>query len=225
MLKNIKIVGTSHISKDSINEVKTAVRDFKPEIIAVELDKRRYYSLNIKTEHTGLPKISRVGFTGFLFLVIGRYLQKKLGSIVGVDPGSEMKAAVNICKKQNLMLALIDRDIELTLRRFSKVFTFREKMRILKDVFVAPFSRERVYFDIRKVPKKEIIKRLLEELKKKYPNIYEVLIDERNKFMAKKLFLLTRNHPNKKILCVIGAGHEEGVVVELKKLYYSNVSF
>ncbi|MFH1771077.1 MAG: TraB family protein [archaeon] len=225
MFNNLKIIGTSHISEDSIKEVKAAVKDFKPEIIAVELDKKRYYSLNVKVENTGLPKISRVGFSGFLFLIIGRFLQKKLGSIVGVDPGSEMKTAVDICKKQNLMLALIDRDIELTLRRFSKLFTFREKMRILKDLIIAPFSREKIHFDISKVPKKELIKKLMEELKRRYPNIYRVLIDERNTFMAKKLFLLSRQHPDKKILCVIGAGHEEGLLEELKKLYYSNVSF
>ncbi|NQU98382.1 TraB family protein [Candidatus Woesearchaeota archaeon] len=226
MLKNLQIIGTSHISRDSINEINNSIESFKPDIIAVELDKRRYYSLLLeKQKNSSLPNIFKIGLSGYLFLIIGKFLQKKLGSIVGVEPGSDMKKAVELAKQNNISLELIDRDIEITLKRFSQKFSFKEKITLFKDLFSAPFSKKKMFIDISKVPKKELINKILNELKNRYPNIYSVLIEERNKYMAKKLFKISKENVDKKILCVIGAGHEEGLKKELKELYYSNISF
>lgn len=168
--------------------------------------------------------VFRIGISGFVFLVIGRYVQKKLGSIVGVEPGADMKYAIKICKKNNLKLALIDRDIRITLHRFSRQFSFNEKLRLGKELLFSPFSKKKITIDISKIPEKKVISQIINELKTNYPNIYNVLIDERNKYMARKLFDILRLNPEKRILCVIGAGHEEGLKEDLKKLYYSNVS-
>ena len=167
----------------------------------------------------------KIGISGFLFLIIGKFVQKKLGSIVGVDPGADMKSAVKLAHKEKLILALIDQDIEITLKRFSKKFTFKEKMKVLFDILSSPFSKKKTSFDISKVPKKDLIKVMLIEIKKRYPNIYSVLIEERNKYMAKQLFKLMRNNKDEKVLCVVGAGHEEGLTSDLKSLHYSNISF
>ncbi|MBC8494684.1 TraB family protein [archaeon] len=226
MIQTIKIIGTSHIAKESLFKIEKEINLFNPEIIAVELDRKRFYSMMHKLESKlSIKDIRRVGFSGFLFLIIGRFVQKKLGSIVGVDPGADMKKAIDICKEKNLQLALIDRDIDITLHRFSKSFSFKEKMLIIRDIIFSPFSRQKVNIDISKVPDKEFIKTILLELKKRYPSMYSVLVHERNEFMAKKLFKLYTLNPNKKILAVVGAGHEEGLFEELKKLYQSNISF
>jgi len=226
MLDNICIVGTSHISKDSITKIKQKLEEFKPDVMAVELDVKRYHSLmskpSNKEQKTNIFMIGKIGMTGYLFMIIGRWAQKKLGSIVGVEPGADMKAAVDLCRKKKLLLALIDRDISITLKRLSKKFSFKEKMKMLRDLLLAPFSRKKVSLDLSKIPKKDFIKKILLELKQKYPNIYGVLIDERNKYMAKKLFKILKD--DKKVLCVVGAGHEEGLVKDLKSLYYSNIS-
>ncbi|MBC8500439.1 MAG: TraB family protein [DPANN group archaeon] len=226
MFKNMKIIGTSHISKDSFKKIKNSIKTFKPDVVAVELDKKRYHSLIFQKESKlSFLDVRRVGLTGFLFLIIGKYVQKKLGSIVGIDPGSDMKLAIELCKENNLSLELIDRDIEVTLRRFSQKFSFKEKLNLLKDLLFFPFSKKIIPFNISKIPKKGLIRKILEEIKTRYPNIYSVLIEERNKYMAKKLFKILRDNKNLKILCVIGAGHEEGLHQELKNLYYSNLSF
>ena len=224
---NIKIVGTSHISKESHTLIAKAVEEFKPDIIAVELDRNRFLALQEQDLHKTKPKgpsigdIRKLGLTGFLFMLLGRWAQKKLGDVVGVEPGTDMKEAIKICKREKLILGLIDRDITITMQRLSKKFSFREKMRVLWDVISAPFSKKRVTFDLTKIPKDELIIKLISELKDRYPSLYEVLIDERNKFMAKKIFRLSKE---KKVLCVIGAGHKEGLIKDLEALYYSNPS-
>ncbi|MBU1201011.1 MAG: TraB family protein [Nanoarchaeota archaeon] len=225
MFKNLKIIGTSHIAKDSVKQIEQEFLDFKPDIMAVELDTKRYNSLLFeKNNKISLNLVKKVGFTGFMFLIIGRFVQKKLGSIVGVEPGSDMKTAVELAKKNNKKITLIDRDIDITLKRFSKKFSFKEKMRLLKDLLFGFYSKKKISINLSKVPDQKLISFLITELKERYPSIYLVLIEERNKFMAKKLFFMMKQDSNAKILCVVGAGHEEGLMSELKKLYYSNIS-
>ncbi len=227
MFKNLKIIGTSHISKQSMLDLNIAFEEFRPDIITVELDKRRYFSL-MSTQNSSSakgPSILSVGISGYLFLSLGKFLQKKLGSIVGIEPGSDMKEAINLAKNNNCELALIDRDIQLTLKSFSKNFSFRDKLSFFKDLFLGWTSKRRINIDLTKVPKDEFIDKILDEIKIRYPGIYNSLIHERNVFMAKKLFVLMRNNPDKKILCVVGAGHKKGLEAYLKHLFYSNISF
>jgi len=217
--QNLTLIGTSHISKESIKEIKAFVEKNKPDIIAVELDRPRLVQLfSNKDEGPSFTSIFRVGLKGFMFAVIGRYAQKKLGEIVGIKPGSDMKTAVLLAKKNKNKLALIDQDIRITLQRFSKYFSWKEKWTLLKEIVMALFKRgPLVKFDLRKVPSEKLIKRLLLEVKKKYPNIYHVLVEERNVFMAKNLKSMITKEPEKKILAIVGAGHVEGMMKLISK--------
>ncbi len=217
--KNLTIIGTSHIAKQSLDEVKTAIEEEKPGIIALELDRRRLYALmSSKKEKISVYNVFRVGFKGFLFSLIGAWAEKKLGEYVGVMPGSEMKQAVRLARKNKIKLALIDQDIEITLKRLSKFLTWKEKWNFIVDVFKAVVLRKKeVEFDLRTVPSKKIIDKLIKKVKKRYPNIYNVLIKERNEVMAKKLVRLMKTKEDEKILAIVGAGHEEEIVDLIKK--------
>jgi pheromone shutdown-related protein TraB len=216
--RNLTIIGTSHIAKQSLDEVEKAIVHGKPDIIALELDKRRLYSLFRKQGRVSIYDIKRVGFKGFIFSLIGAWAEKKLGKIVGVAPGSEMKKAVRLARKHDIKLALIDQDIEITLRRFSKSLTWKEKWNFILDILKAIFSRKKaIEFDLTKVPSKKIIKKLVGKVKERYPNIYKVLIEERNKFMAGNLKKIIADYPDKKVLAVIGAGHEDDILELVKK--------
>ncbi|MBW2988999.1 TraB/GumN family protein [Candidatus Woesearchaeota archaeon] len=217
--RNLSIIGTSHIAKQSLDEVKEAIEKKKPDVIALELDKQRLYALmSSKKEKVRLYNIFKIGFKGFLFSLIGAWAEKKLGEYVGVMPGSEMKQAVRLARKNKIELALIDQNIEITLRRLSKSITWKEKWNFIVDVFKAVALRKReVEFDLRTVPSKKIIKKLVGKVKKRYPNIYKVLIEERNKVMAKKLVKLMKMKEDKKILAVMGAGHEDEIIDMVKK--------
>lgn len=210
---HIQIIGTSHISKHSAIEIERAIIEFAPDVVAVELDKRRLESLQTRKEgekhRIPLSMVRQVGVTGYLFLVIGGVLQRKLAGIVDVEPGIDMLAAVNAATARNLTVLLVDQDILVTMRRLSAAFTWREKFRLLFDVMSAPFRREKIAINLEKVPSAATIRKLMGLLKDKYPSLYAVLIEERNIHMCLALDKFVRLNPEKRILLVVGAGHEE----------------
>tara|TARA_Y100000310_G_scaffold342247_1_gene444629 strand:- start:38171 stop:38860 length:690 start_codon:yes stop_codon:yes gene_type:complete len=215
--RNLTIIGTSHIAKQSLDDVEKAIVDGKPDIVALELDRRRLYSLFNKPNKIRIYDIKRVGIKGFIFSLIGAWVEKKLGKLVGVAPGSEMKKAVKLAKKNGIKIALIDQDIEITLKRFSKALTWKEKWNFVMDILKAIFIRKNVIeFDLTKVPSKKVIKKLVSQVKKRYPNVYNVLIVERNNVMAENLRKIMEMHPEKKVLAIIGAGHEEDILGLIK---------
>ncbi|MBW3022957.1 TraB/GumN family protein [Candidatus Woesearchaeota archaeon] len=217
---DIKIIGTSHVASQSIREVQEAILDFKPDIVCVELDLPRYHALTSgKREGFSWKDIKYIGIKGFIFALIGAYVEKKLGEKVNVKAGADMLSAIAMAKKLNLKVALIDQPLQVTLRRFSKGMTFKEKWNFFVDlvkglVFGKKMIREMGLenFDLTKVPGKEVIKKLMLYAKKRYPNLYKVLVEERNAYMANQLKIIDKQNPGAKILAVVGAGHEEGML-------------
>lgn len=219
--KNLIIIGTSHIARQSINDINKAFSEYAPDVLCVELDNKRLHALltDAKPDYS-LSGIKKYGLQGYLFAVIAGILQKKLGNIVGIKPGSDMLTAVNLAKKNNKHLMLIDQDIEITLRRFSKEFTFREKMRLLWDIIRSPFAKQKIKINLNDVPKEKLIDEMMKQLKERYPSLYAVLIDERNNVMAKNLVRIMEKNIDKKILAVIGAGHEKEMLRLIKQEEY-----
>jgi len=231
--KNLNIIGTSHIAKQSIDSVKNTILKEKPDIVALELDKNRLYGImHNQKRKISIADIPKIGFKGFLFSWIGSIIQKKLGDYVGVAPGSEMKTAIRLAKKQKARIALIDQNIETTLKRFSKALTWKEKWNLLVDIFKGVVLRKNELkdlniekFDLTKVPSQEVIRKLINKMRERYPNICRVLIDERNKIMARNLSYLMKEHPEKNILAIIGAGHEEEIIELIKKDFNHKISY
>ena len=225
--KKLYLIGTSHIARQSLDEIELAFQQHSPAIVAVELDKRRLHSLlSEEKSKVSFREISRIGLKGYLFAVIGSWLQRKLGHIVGVMPGSEMKLAVELAKKTNAKIALIDQDIEITLRKFSQRITWKEKFRFVGDLFKSVFFRKKALkelgietekFDLSKVPGKELIRKLIKQLEERYPNVYDVLVAQRNKIMANNLAKLMHKYPEETVLAVVGAGHEEEIIRLVKQ--------
>jgi len=217
--QNLIIIGTSHISSESLKEVKQAILKENPDIVALELDQKRLSALLYKRRSRLRWKdIKRIGLKGYLFSLIGAFVEQKLGAKVGVSPGSEMLSAYKAAKKVKARVALIDQDIEITLRKFSDALTWREKWNFVVDIFKALIFRKSVVsFDLSKVPAQKIIKKLINQVKKRYPNIYRVLIFERNKIMARNLADIHFAFPDAKIVAVVGAGHEEAILKMYKR--------
>ena len=217
--KNLTLIGSSHIAKESVKDVKTTFSEIEPEIVAIELDQSRFYLImHPEKRKASVKNIKKIGITGFFFNLIGAYAEKKLGKLVGMTPGAEMKKAIELSKKNKTRIALIDQDIQITLKRLSKEITLKEKFRFFKDLFKTKnLKKEIKNFDLTKVPNKIIIKELTEIVKRRYPSIYKVLIKERDIILAKNLNNLITNYPNKRILAIVGAGHKESILEYLKK--------
>ncbi|MBI5398144.1 TraB/GumN family protein, partial [Candidatus Woesearchaeota archaeon] len=176
--ENIILIGTSHIAKQSLNEIKEAITTKKPGIVAVELDRRRLQALFSKEKHkVRLSDIKNIGVRGYFFALLGGWLQRKLGNIVGVAPGSEMKLAIQLAQESGAQIVLIDQDIEITLRKLSEQLTWKEKWHFFIDLVRGLlFSKREIKkyglseFDLTKVPDKKLIKQLIAHVKVRYPN-------------------------------------------------------
>ena len=134
---NLTIIGTSHIAIESVKEVRDVILKEKPEIVALELDRARFKALiEGENEKRGprLSDIKVIGLNGYVFSLIGAYAERKLGEIVGVKPGDEMKEAAQTGKDVGARIALIDQRIEITLRKFSKEITLKEKLRFVYEI-------------------------------------------------------------------------------------------
>jgi len=203
-IRNLSLVGTSHIAKQSIIEVKEAIEKEAPSIVALELDYVRYQKLTSdKKEKFSIKDISIIN-------LIGAYVEKKIGEKVGVTPGAEMKEAINLAQKNKINIALIDQDIRITLKRLKKELTAKEKLRFIWDIIKSMMIQDsELKIDLTKVPKKKVITKILVMVKDRYPSIYKVLVEERNKVMSRKLLSLMQT--NKNVVAVVGAGHIEGI--------------
>lgn len=223
--KTLTIIGTSHIARQSLKEVEKTMKTQEPEIVALELDRKRFFALVHESKRKlRLRDIRRIGVKGYLFNLVGAWIEKKLGQLVGVKPGSEMLMAARLAKKYKAKIALVDQDIEITLARLSKGITWKEKLRFMWDLVRGIFTGRRELkklgikkIDLTRVPSKTVIRKLTGYVKKRYPNVYRVLVEERNHVIAKNLASLMNHFPDKKILAVIGAGHEEDVLGLIKK--------
>ncbi|MFC1690992.1 TraB/GumN family protein [Nanoarchaeota archaeon] len=231
IFKNLILIGTSHIAKQSIKEVKETINTHLPVVVAVELDQRRLAAVMNPTNKTDYwSLIKHVGLTGFLFTLLGSYVQKKLGKYVNTMPGSEMKTAIKEAKKNKLKVALIDQDIAITMRNFSDTITWKERWQFVKDMFWGIFYQKKMLrdyglenFDLRTVPGTEMIAKMMKVMKKSYPNVYKSLLADRNKVMARRLWVIMNKYPEDKIVAVVGAGHEEGILKILKRYVKNNV--
>ena len=218
-MQSVIFVGTSHIAKDSVKKVRTVISEKKPDIVAIELDRKRLLGLLDKKNKRklSLGDIRRIGLKGWLFASIGQWIQNKLGSKLGVLPGSDMLAAYKAAKKEGAKIALVDQDIEITLKKLSKRISWRERWNFLVDLVKGLVFKKGIKIDISKVPESELSEKLITELKVRYPNLYAVLIAERNKIIAKNLAKLVRTFPGKNVVVVLGAGHVKEVNNLLKK--------
>ena len=147
--------------------------------------------------------------------MLGSYIEKKLGKIVNVAPGSDMKKAVETAYKIKAKIALIDQDIKITLKNLSRKIDRKEKIKFFMDLIKALVGKGKVKFDLKKVPSSELVRKLTNKVKKEYPNVYKVLIEERNQVMGKYLYRLVQDYD--KVVAVVGAGHEEDIIKEIKK--------
>jgi len=211
---NIILVGTAHISKDSVEEVKQVIEENKPDIVAVELCKRRHESITKKDQWENKPVTSLLKGNNAFFMLAQTFLssiQRRLGKEYGVEPGSEMIAAMDIAKKHDLKVALVDRDISVTLKRAWKKMGIREKFRLVWEFLKAiiGFDEEEIEdLDLKELMDQDVISSMMEEFGEIAPSVTTVLIHERDEYIARKIL----NESKKgKVVAVVGAGHLEGI--------------
>ncbi|MEA2003685.1 MAG: TraB/GumN family protein [archaeon] len=216
--KEIILVGTAHISKDSIELVKKTIEKERPDTVCVELCGPRYDSITKKkrwenTKITDLIKEKKA----YLFLsnLLLANFEKKMGENIGVKPGSEMIEAIRLAKKNKIDISLVDRNIQTTLKRAWRNMGLREKFRLFFLLFEGMFFADEQIDEkkIETMKNKDMLNEMLKELGQMIPNIKRVIIDERDAYIAQKI----KDSKGKKIVAVVGAGHIPGIKKNLKK--------
>jgi pheromone shutdown-related protein TraB len=218
-LSKIVLIGTAHVSEKSVSEVKAAVRDLKPDIVAVELCRARYDSITGNVQQSQIP-IKDILSDGrmyyFLIQWLLAYMQKKIGEDMGVKPGAEMLSAIEEAEAIGANVALIDRDIQVTLQRFWGKMKFTEKVRMVSSLIGSIIGIGKgTEIDIDQITEQDVVTALVSELRGFAPTAAEVLIDERDAYLAGSILRVAAGG-NKTIVAVIGAGHKPGVIKYLK---------
>ena len=207
---NLRLLGTAHISTKSVDDVKEQIELFKPDVVAVELCQSRYDSLvsGRRLDKEGLLKVIKEGKAPLVLLQsLLAAEQRKLGLDEGQQPGAELLEAVNLSKELEIPVELIDRDIQTTLRRAWRKMKFREKIKILYSMLGEEEDELEVDLD-EILESRDILTDLMNELKEFSPGAGEVLIDERDEFLAQNILKIDSE---KRILAIVGAGHLSGI--------------
>ncbi len=223
--REIVLIGTAHVSKDSVEEVVSIIKEEAPDHVCVEIDAGRYNSMKAekKWENLDIFKVIKKG-QGFLMLanLALSSFQKKIGEGLDVKPGEEMKAAIKTAEENDIPFSFSDRDIQVTLKRAWAKSGFWGKNKMLASLIGSVFSREKVSGeDIEKMKDRSALDDMMNELSDYLPSVKEVLIDERDRYLATNIF--TAN--GKKIVAVVGAGHVPGMIKWFEKLSDGNESF
>lgn len=211
----LTIIGTAHVSEESVNEVKDAIYEQRPEIVAIELDRGRYTKL--KQQMNGIVEDETISVTQiikenkvalFFTTTLLGYFQSKVGADVDVKPGSEMIGAIEASEDLGIPIALIDRNISITLQRALNKMGFIEKLKFLFGLIasVLGFGDEEEV-DIEELKNPENIDDLMEMFKDEAPSVHEVLVHERDAYLAGKIMQIPYDH----VIAVVGAGHKPGI--------------
>ena len=226
------LIGTAHVSRESINEVSGIIREEKPDLICVELDEGRYASMTQKEswESLNMVKVLKEG-KGFLLmanLVLSGF-QRRMGAELGVKPGDEMKIALDTAAEMGIPYALCDREVQLTLRRAWAGCGLWSKSKLLGSLLASAFTTEKLSAqEIEDLKNRSELDGMMNELASYLPEVKETLIDERDKYLAAKIWTSAREHisrenispeiSSRRIIAVVGAGHMQGIKTHLEKI-------
>ena len=208
--ENLRLLGTAHVATASVEAVKENIEEWGPEIVAVELCKGRHDALTQekRLDKEGLLKVIKEGRAPMVLLQsLLAAEQRKLGIDEGQQPGAELLAAVQAANEYGIKVELVDRDIQTTLRRAWSKMRLKEKLGLMWALLSEEEDDEELDLE-EMLADKDLLTSLMEELREVSPGAGEVLIDERDEYIARKISAIRGDG---KVLAVLGAGHLEGV--------------
>jgi pheromone shutdown-related protein TraB len=215
--KDIYLVGTAHLSRESVEDVRKTIEQVQPDTICVELCKARYTTITQKDiwEKMDIFKIIREKKAALLLAqLILTSFYRRLGQKLGIQPGAEMLEAIKLAEERNTQLVLADRDIGITLKRVWGYLGFWNKLKLMMNLTMAVFSKEPIDdATIEKLKEKDQLESVMVEFADKFPEIKKRLLDERDVYLSQKV----RSATGKTIVAVVGAGHVKGISSHILK--------
>lgn len=213
--KEITLIKTAHVSKASVQEVKETIERVQPDTVCIELDDKRAQNLFKQTDYSTM-KLSEVIKQKKVVMVVVNYIlasyQKKIADQMETQVGDEMRMGVTMANEIGAHVATIDRDIQITFKRIWSHLSFWGKAKLIVSLIASLFDEEEILEDqIEELKQADILNEALTEISDEFPEIAEVLIFERDAYMAQAI----KEAPGQKIVVVIGAAHAPGIIKHL----------
>jgi pheromone shutdown-related protein TraB len=209
------LLGTAHVSRASVDAVRAMLDNEPFDAVAVELCANRARAMRDPEAYKRMDlfQVIRQGKVGMVAasLVLSSY-QKRLAEQFRIEPGAEMKAAMEGADARKLPLWLVDRDVGTTLKRCWRGLGFGARMQLLLGLVASVFEREEIAEDdIEKLKQGDLMEGAFAEFARESAPLYERLISERDAYMAAALRSEAAAAPQvRRVLVVIGAGHLPG---------------
>jgi pheromone shutdown-related protein TraB len=222
--KEILLVGTAHVSLQSVDEVTLSIESEEPDHICLELDDGRMKNKEQESSWSNMD-VKKVIKEGKAFLLVANMalasFQKRMGDSSGTAPGEEILSAARIAKEKGIPYSLCDRDIQTTFKRAWRMSNLWNKSKLIATIISAVFTNEEISEEeLEELKQADVMQNMMEELARELPSVKSVLIDERDRYLATSIFL----SPGTKKLAVVGAGHMGGIVNTIEALEQQQIS-
>lgn len=208
--RELYLIGTAHVSLQSVELVEKTINEINPDTICIELDDKRYNSIMNKQKYEDLD-IVKIIREKQLFFFIGQFImasyQKKIAEKTGSLPGMEFKKAIELGEEKGAVMVMADRNIGTTLKRAFRLTPFWDKMKFLGSLFAAD-DDDFEDLDIEQLKEHDAIERIVGSFEDELPVTKEVLIDERDRYLASKIC----ENLGEVTVAVVGAGHVPGML-------------
>lgn len=209
--KNIYLLGTAHVSQESVELVEKTIASIKPESVAIELCESRYSAFRDpdRWKKLDLYSVIKSGRSHVLLvqLLLAGY-QKKLAKDLNIKPGAEMLAAAKSAEANNAQIVLADREVKTTLKRTWANLGAWSMFKVIGAMLESVFTDQKVSAEeIERLKGADALEEVMGEFAKAFPDVRTSLIDERDQYLAQRI----KNAPGKNIVAVVGAGHVPGI--------------
>ncbi|MEJ2135483.1 MAG: TraB/GumN family protein, partial [Desulfofustis sp.] len=209
--RTVILVGTAHVSQQSVDLVQKVIEAERPDHVCIELDDKRYQALSDENRWQKLDLktvIKNRQLSTLMVSIMMAGYQKKLGDNLGVSPGAELLAAARTAEGLQIPICLCDRDIRITLRRAWKSTSLFRKGYLMSSLIAGMFFSEEIDEQkLEELKTQDVLTELMAEMGDSLPEMKKVLIDERDIYMAEQI----KNTPGQVVVAVVGAGHLEGI--------------
>jgi len=213
--REIILIGTAHVSKQSAEQVKEVIEQERPDSVCIELDEQRFQSImeSNKWKETDIFKLIKEKKATLLLMNLAiSSFQNRLAKQFDIKPGQEMIQGIESAKEVGAELVLADRNIQITFSRIWGNIGFKGKSQLLMSVFYSIFSKETISEEeLEKMKSKDTLNAVLTDFTESFPRLKMPLIDERDQYLAQKI----KDAPGKKIVAVLGAAHVPGITKEI----------
>ncbi len=213
--REVILVGTAHVSPDSVDDVRAAIAEEDPDRVCVELDQQRYEALTGADAWRDLDVYEAIsGGKGWLLLVqvVLSIYQRRIGATFETEPGAEMLAAIEAAEEDDIPYSLVDRDINQTLRDAVRSLTLREKLRLAWMLVAAYAGPDEADVDVTELTEQDVLDALVTELGEQFPSLAEQVLEKRDRYMADRI----RDAAGETVVAVVGAAHVDGIARHLR---------